>query len=290
MQSASISEIIKPRPKDLGGFMVRRLLPAFPRQAVGPFVFLDHMGPHRFAPGTGMDVRPHPHIGLATVTYLYEGAIRHRDSLGSLQDIRPGDVNWMTAGSGIVHSERTPEREREGGGALHGLQMWIALPAAAEESPPSFQHHPAESLPTGEQGGVRFRVVAGHAFGQQSPVVCFSDTLYCALDFSPGGELLLPDEHEERALYLVDGELSIDGITLAPEHLAVLTPGAMPKVHSAGGARAMWLGGAKLDGHRYLWWNFVSSSKERIEQAKADWRAQRFAPVPGETEFIPLPE
>ena len=292
--SNSITHLIKPRMKDLGGLAVRRLLPAFPEQMpgqmIGPFIFFDHFGPATFPPGEGMDVRPHPHIGLATVTFLFDGVILHRDSLGSEQLIRPGDVNWMTAGRGIVHSERTPADTRATGSPMHGLQTWIALPRAFEETAPAFFHHPAATLPRIESGGVEMRVVAGHAFGQRSPVETFSGTLYVAAELRAGASFVLPAEHEERALYVIDGEATLDGEPLPPEHLVVLAEGATVEISAQSPARLMLLGGAKMDGRRFIWWNFVSSSKERIEEAKQDWRALRLGRVPGETEFIPLPE
>ena len=235
-------------------------------------------------------VRPHPHIGLATVTYLWEGAMMHRDSLGSVQEIQPGDVNWMTAGRGIVHSERTPDRLRGQSQAFHGLQTWIALPMAHEDAEPSFAHHPKASLPMIEGDGVHLRIVAGEAFGERSPVRVFSDTLYVAMDFNDGAALVIPADHEERAVFPVSGEWWLDDEQLPNAHLVVLEPGALPLLRSVGDSRAMLLGGASLDGPRHLWWNFVASSRERLEQAKVDWREGRFGQVPGETEFIPLPE
>lgn len=280
---------IAPRVQDLGGFSVRRLLPAAAARSVGPFVFLDEMGPHAFPAGTGIDVRPHPHIGLATVTYLWEGAILHRDSLGNALEIRPGDVNWMTAGRGIVHSERTPPQLRASGHRLHGLQTWVALPEDLEETAPDFAHHPAASLPQLERDGARLTVVAGQAFGARSPVAVHSDTLYVAIDLAAGARLSLPAEHAERAVYPVAGTLSLDGAPLPVGHLAVLQPGTEPVLAAGSDARLMLLGGAPL-GPRRMWWNFVSSRAERIEQAKQDWSEGRFAPVPGEQEWIPLPE
>lgn len=280
---------IAPRVQDLGGFSVRRLLPAAAARSVGPFVFLDEMGPHAFVPGTGIDVRPHPHIGLATVTYLWEGAILHRDSLGNALEIRPGDVNWMTAGRGIAHSERTPPHLRDSGHRLHGLQTWVALPEALEETAPDFAHHPAASLPQLERDGARLTVVAGHAFGARSPVAVHSDTLYVAIDLAAGAQLSVPAEHAERAVYPVAGTLTLDGAPLPVGHLAVLEPGTEPVLAAGSDARLMLLGGAPL-GPRRMWWNFVSSRAERIEQAKQDWSEGRFAPVPGEQEWIPLPE
>ena len=282
---------IPPRVHDLGGgFTVKRLLPHAQARRVGPFVFFDHIGPADLAPDKGLDVRPHPHIGLATVTYLWEGAIMHRDSVGSVQEINPGDVNWMTAGRGIVHSERTPERLRGKPQRMHGLQTWVALPQAHEEDPPAFAHHPKASLPVVERPGAVLTVVAGRAFGATSPVRVLMDTLYVSIDLEAGGALPIPAEHAERALYPVAGELTLDGEPLALEHLAVLDAGSEPLLRATAPSRVMLLGGAPMDGHRHVWWNFVSSSRDRIEQAKADWREGRIGQVPGETEFIPLPE
>jgi redox-sensitive bicupin YhaK (pirin superfamily) len=285
-----VAHLLRGRPRDIGDFAVRRVLPAFERQMVGPFIFVDHMGPIRLPPGTGMDVRPHPHIGLATVTYLWEGEILHRDNLGSVQAIRPGDVNWMVAGRGIAHSERTPPELRAAGPRAHGLQTWVALPKAHEEVEPSFAHHPASSLPVVEMPGATVRVIAGHAFGAQSPVEVFTDTLYAAAELVPGASLRLPAEHEERGVYVVEGMAEIGGTALEEGELAVLQEGAGAEIRAPAAATLMLLGGAKMDGPRFIWWNFVSSSKERIERAKADWRDDRFPPIPGETERIPLPE
>ncbi|HVY98947.1 MAG TPA: pirin family protein [Dongiaceae bacterium] len=282
---------IEPKVRDIGNFSVYRLLPVAQRRSVGPFVFLDRMGPHVFQAGEGMDVRPHPHIGLATVTYLFDGEILHRDSLGSVQAIRPGDVNWMTAGSGIAHSERTPPEQRKGGAGAFGIQSWVALPKAHEETAPAFFHHGKEALPEGEQGGgVRIRVVAGSAFGLTSPVATFAPTLYCDVTMPAGARLAVPTEHAERAVLPVAGKIAIEGHAVPADALLVLRAGMAATIEALEPARLMLLGGEPLDGPRYMWWNFVSSSKDRIEQAKADWQAERFAAVPGETEFIPLPE
>lgn len=240
-------------------------------------------------PGKGLDVRPHPHIGLATVTYLFDGAIMHRDSVGSVQKIVPGDVNWMTAGRGIVHSERTPDGERAAGQTMHGIQTWVALPMASEEVEPSFEHHAAATLPQIERAGVTLRVIAGTAFGATAPTRTFSPTLYVAAHFAAGSELPLDTEHEERGVYLVDGDLTIDGESLPPQQMAVLATGVPAKLASANGAVVMLLGGARLDGARFIEWNFVSSSRDKIEAAKRAWSEQRMGQVPGETEFIPLP-
>ena len=282
---------IPPRVHDLGGgFTVKRLLPHAQRRSVGPFVFFDHIGPASLGVDQAMDVRPHPHIGLATVTYLWEGSIMHRDSLGSLQEINPGDVNWMTAGRGIVHSERTPDRLRDPPQRMHGLQTWVALPREHEEDAPAFAHHPAASLPVIELPGARLVVVAGHAFGERSPVRVLVDTLYVSIELRAGQRLLIPAEHAERALYPVQGEFTLDGQPLPADHLAVLETGTEPLLEAQADGRIMLLGGAPLDGPRFIWWNFVSSSRERIEQAKAAWREDAMGQVPGEHERIPLPE
>ena len=287
----SVDLLITPRTRDLGeGFMVRRVLPYAKRRHVGPFVFFDHMGPVQFAPGQGLDVRPHPHIGLATVTYLFEGEIMHRDSLGVVQPIRPGDVNWMVAGKGIAHSERTRPELRQSGAPLHGIQSWFALTKAHEETEPTFHHHPASSLPEIEKPGVRLRLIAGSAFGATSPAQTFAPMFYLDAQMSRGATLPLPDGYEEQAVYVAIGEAELDGQVYGEGTMLVLKPDSRPKITARGAARLMLLGGAPLDGERNLWWNFVSSSKERLEQAKADWRAGNWPKVPGETEFIPLPE
>jgi redox-sensitive bicupin YhaK (pirin superfamily) len=282
-------DILKPHVKDLGGFTVKRLLPGYPHKMVGPFIFFDHMGPANFPPGEGIDVRPHPHIGLATVTYLFDGVILHRDSLGTVQPIHPGDVNWMTAGQGIAHSERTPPDARKSGGALHGIQTWVALPREHENAPAAFEHHPAASLPTLTMPGIGMRVIAGTAFGKTAPAKTFSGMFYVAVEMEARSRFVVPAEHEERAVYPVDGEIALDGEALDPQHMAVLPPGREITVEAATPARLMLLGGQPLDGDRFIWWNFVASSREAIEQAKDRWRAQRFGQVPGETEWIPLP-
>ena len=285
-----IAHVIEGRVHDLGGgFHVRRLLPHIDARHVGPFVFFDHMGPVQMAPGQGMDVRPHPHIGLATVTYLFDGAIRHRDSLGSVQDIRPGDVNWMTAGRGIVHSERTPDAERASGQKLHGIQIWVALPKSAEEIEPEFHHHSVDDLPAIERDGVRLRLVAGDALGMHAPVRVFAPMFYLAAEYADGGRFVLPAEYPERAVYAVDTDLVVGGEPLPAQNMATLEPGVDVEIGAPDGGHAVFFGGAPLDGERHLYWNFVSSSRERIERAKQDWAAQRFGQVPGETEFIPLP-
>lgn len=289
-----VQTIVVPRTHDLGdGFEVRRALPHKERRMVGPFVFLDQMGPHVFQPGQGIDVRPHPHIGLSTVTYLLSGEISHRDSLGTFQDIKPGEVNWMTAGSGIVHSERTGPQVRAAGSTLSGLQCWVALPKAKEEKDPSFSHTAASELPVIEGEGASARLIAGEYFGKRSPVPVESPMFYVDLALAPGARLTLPAEYPEQAVYIVEGTLDLgrDG-RFGPNQLVVLKPGAVVTLGATGeaGVRLMLLGGEPMDGPRFLTWNFVSSSADRIEQAKEDWRAQRFARVPGETEFIPLPD
>jgi redox-sensitive bicupin YhaK (pirin superfamily) len=276
---------------DLGGFTVRRLIPQAGCRSVGPFVFFDHIGPATLQGEQPVAVRPHPHIGLATVTYLWEGAMMHRDSLGSVQEIQPGDVNWMIAGGGIVHSERTPERLRGVAHPFHGLQTWVALPRDQEDCVPAFAHHPKASLPVVDGDGVCLRIVAGSAFGETSPVAVASDTLYVSIEIHDGGELVIPADHEERALYPVEGEVFLDESEPLPLNtLCILEPGTLPLLNAKGKATVMLFGGAPLDGPRFVWWNFVSSSRERIERAKADWREGRFGQVPGETEFIPLPD
>jgi redox-sensitive bicupin YhaK (pirin superfamily) len=297
----AIERIIDGRSRDLGGFTVRRVLPAGGRRMVGPFIFFDHLGPADFAPGHGIDVRPHPHIGLATVTYLFDGELLHRDSLGHVQPIRPGDVNWMTAGRGIAHSERTDPAVRARRSSIHGLQSWVALPRASEEVEPSFFHHPADTLPSLEHEGVWLRIIAGTAFGKRAPVATCSETLYVHAQMPRDCALSVPMEHRDRAIYVVDGSVTIVTVgtpgfagnartTVEAGRMAVLVEGAQVLVRAASDACVMLLGGEPLDGERHIWWNFVSSSQARIEQARAAWKAQRFAPVPGETEFIPLPD
>jgi redox-sensitive bicupin YhaK (pirin superfamily) len=291
----AVHRVIEPRPRDLGDFAVRRLLPAPELQTVGPFIFWDHMGPADFGPGQGVNVRPHPHIGLATVTFLYEGAFLHRDSLGTAQVIRPGDVNWMIAGRGIAHSERTPDEVRgpDGRTRAHGIQTWVALPREHEEIEPSFAHHPAASLPCVERYGVRLTVIAGTAFGRRSPVHVLSPTLYVDATFAAAGaSCMLDDEHEQRAIYVSQGAVDVEGKNFHEGQLVVLGPGAhtVRIVATLADTRVMLAGGAPLDGPRHIWWNFVSSSRERIEAAKQQWREQRFSPVPGDPERIPLPD
>jgi redox-sensitive bicupin YhaK (pirin superfamily) len=282
--------VIVPRARDLGGFEVRRALPSAQRRMVGPFIFLDQMGPALFPAGQGIDVRPHPHIGLATVTYLFDGTIVHRDSLGSLQPIVPGDVNWMTAGRGIAHSERSDPVLRARGQSMFGLQIWVALPARHEETEPAFVHYPAAVLPAAEGEGKRVRVVAGSLFGLTSPVRTLSEMFYGDVTLQAGATLPVDVPHEERAAYLIAGTVEVDGTAFEPGRLLVFAPASKPVVTARSAARLVVLGGEPMDGPRHIWWNFVSSRKDRIEQAKDDWRNGRFAAVPGETEFIPLPE
>ena len=292
-RDSDLEVVVVPRTADLGeGFEVRRALPSRQKRMVGPFVFLDQMGPHTFTAGRGLDVKPHPHIGLATVTYLFDGEILHRDSLGSVQAIRPGDVNWMTAGSGIVHSERTAPAMRQQESSLFGLQCWVALPRAYEECAPAFRHTGAAALPVEEGEGVSARIVAGSFFGRRSPVATLSDLFYVDVRLQPGALVDIPADHVERAIYVVEGSLDLghDGIFEAGQ-LLVLKPGKPVTIAAAQQAsRAILLGGEPMDGPRYLAWNFVSSSADRIEQAKEDWRAQRFAAVPGEIEFTAFPD
>jgi redox-sensitive bicupin YhaK (pirin superfamily) len=280
---------IVPQVHDLGdGFQVRRALPSRVRRSVGPFVFFDHMGPAVLAPGRGLDVRPHPHIGLATVTYLFEGEILHRDSLGNVQPIRPGEVNWMTAGRGIVHSERTPPGLRPAGSRLSGLQVWVGLPRTEEEVEPSFSHH--EELPVLEDNGTTVRLILGDMLGMSSPVGTLSPTFYADISLTPGRRLALPSDPDERALYVVQGTVEVGGRSLPCGEMLAFEAGAEVIAGSADGARFVVFGGAPLDGPRHVWWNFVSSREERIREAAEDWKAGRFAAVPGETEFIPLPD
>jgi len=291
---SAVDLVIVPRTRDLGdNFEVRRALPSAQRRMVGPFVFLDQMGPTVFAAGRGLDVRPHPHIGLATVTYLLDGEIVHRDSVGSVQPIRPGEVNWMTAGRGIVHSERTAPEVRRSDSSLCGLQCWVGLPQRHEEAEPSFSHVEAQQLPLVEGEGVSARIVAGEFFERRSPVPTLSPLFYVDVQLQPGARLSVPATYPEQAICVVEGQLDLgsDGL-FEPGRLLVLKPGANVTLAGAGAkpTRLMLLGGEPLDGPRYLSWNFVSSSRERLAQASEDWRAQRFPRVPGETEFVRLPD
>lgn len=289
MNTQLIQEILRPHERDIGDLSVKRLLPAAARQMVGPFIFLDHFGPIVFAPGAGIDVRPHPHIGLATATYLFEGAILHRDSLGTVQEIHPGDVNWMTAGRGIAHSERTPAALRIEGARLHGLQFWVALPKSAEQIEPSFQHHPGASLPRVNGQGYALTLIAGQGWGLVSPVQTHSPLFYADVNFTASGCFPIPAEHSERAVYVLAGEARLAGEVLTPGPVYVLKPGSPAVIEAEADTRLVVFGGAPLEGPRRLWWNFVASDAALIDRAKAAWSEGRFDPVPGENELIPLP-
>ncbi len=310
-EAGSVEQQIAPRARDLGdGFTVQRALPAGQRRTIGPFVFFDRMGPAGFDAGRGLDVRPHPHIGLATVTYLFEGVILHRDSLGTTQLIRPGEVNWMIAGRGIAHSERTPVDVRQSSSRLSGIQLWVGLPRGDEEMEPLFAHHDAQQLPLLENGGTRLRLILGTLGGARSPVQTLSPMFYADAQLQPGATLELDAEHPERAVFVSEGALRVDGAQFDAGQLLVLrsgrrvrlqASGAVPGIGSGGasgarsngapgGARLLLLGGAPLDGPRYVWWNFVASSRERIQRAAEAWRAGRFDAVPEDSEFIPLPD
>jgi redox-sensitive bicupin YhaK (pirin superfamily) len=292
---APIDLVIESRFRELTeGFKVRRVLPSSKRRMVGPFIFLDQMGPEILRGGAGLDVAPHPHIGLATVTYLFAGELLHRDGLGTVQMIYPGEVNWMTAGRGIAHSERTPPDTRLTGGELFGIQAWVALPSGDEETAPSFANHGADELPVVEGDGKHVRLICGSLYGARSPVRTLSEMFYADVTLEKGAELSVPAEQEERAAYVIDGsiEISQDTGSFDAGQLIVFRPGEEITLRAGAAApvRLMLLGGEPLDGKRHIWWNFVSSSPERIEQAKDDWKSGRFTPVPEETEFIPLPE
>jgi redox-sensitive bicupin YhaK (pirin superfamily) len=287
----AIEQVIVPRARDLGGFEVRRALPAAQRQMVGPFIFFDQMGPAEFRIGSGIDVRPHPHIGLATVTYLFEGEVLHRDSLGTLAPIRPGEVNLMTAGRGIVHSERERSGVRESQHRLFGIQAWAALPKSCEEAAPAFVHHGIDDLPRIAGDGVQVRLVIGEAYGARSPVAFPHQTLFAEAVLATGAVLPVDAGHDERAVYVAAGAVDIAGVSFGEGQLLTFKPGDRLSIKANTPSRLMLLGGDPMDGPRHIWWNFVSSSQERIDQAKADWRAKRFQLVPGdEEEFIPLPE
>jgi len=292
----AIETLIIPRARDIGGFEVRRALPAPKRQMVGPFIFFDQAGPAEFVTGQGIDVRPHPHIGLATVTYLYRGEFQHRDSLGTNQMILPGAVNWMVAGRGVTHSERTSEATRKAPHSLFGIQTWVALPEGKEETTPTFEHHPREALPEFEAEGVRLRLILGRAYGETAPARIYSDTFYADAIMQPGARLPLPDDHEDRGIYVTEGSIAVAGQTYEAGRMMVFRP--KDKISIAAGpqgARLMLLGGATLGGPRYIWWNFVSSSKERLEHAKEEWRRGEWGkglfdlPPDDRQEFIPLP-
>jgi len=286
-----IAQTITPTTHDLGDFEVRRVLPSRHRRMVGPFIFVDEFGPATLPEGSGMDVRPHPHINLATVTYLFEGAIDHRDSLGTFQTIRPGEVNLMTAGKGIVHSERSPLEIRGVPKPLFGMQTWLALPDGKEEIDPAFENVAATDLPIVEDGGAKARIIMGSLWGQSAPTTCHAETIYADILLSANGAIPIDAEADERAVMLVDGDGALDGVPLEKYLLYVIAPGAKVSLSSLSGGRAMLLGGEAFATQRHVWWNFVSSSKERIEQAKADWQEGRFPSVPGDPdEYIPLPD
>lgn len=292
----AVEIVIEPRRRDLGGFTVGRVLPHAPRRMLGPFIFFDELGPADFAPGTGIDVRPHPHIGLATVTYLFDGELRHKDSLGFDQAIRPGDVNWMIAGRGIAHSERTDAGPRARGQRMHGIQSWVALPEDAAEIEPSFHHHPAATLPVHLANNLKLRLIVGEAFGLVSPVKTFSPIFYAAIEAGAGAPFTLPDAYEERALYILAGSATVDGERFDKGRMIVFRPGASPQLATTEPMRGMLLGGAPI-GPRLIWWNFVAASEERLTRAKRDWaqsaeagfRGTPFTLPPGESEHIPLP-
>lgn len=294
----AFTQIIRPDARDLGDMVVQRAIPQPNLRSVGPFVFWDQFGPVEFPPGEGMDVRPHPHIGLETITFLFDGEIMHRDNTGAVRAIRPGDVNWMTAGRGIVHSERTGDETRAAGHRLHGIQSWVALPKELEKTAPRFVHHPGDSLPKVEADGVKATVIAGEAYGARSPVEAVAPIVYVALEFSAGGRIGCPAMAEERALYVAEGEVEASGQTLRQGDLAVLDSDAEPELTSSEGARVMLFGGAKLDGPRRVFWNYVASDPADIQDAKRDWdeaaangfKSGRFTLPEGETEFIPAPK
>jgi redox-sensitive bicupin YhaK (pirin superfamily) len=287
----AIETVIVPRARDLGGFEVRRALPSAQRQMVGPFIFFDQMGPALMQPGQGIDVRPHPHIGLSTVTWLFDGSIYHRDSLGSSQPISPGELNWMTAGKGIVHSERTAPPDLARQRKVFGIQSWVALPKQHEEVAPAFDHVEAQKLPVIDERGISARIIAGSLYGATSPVKTHSELFYADVQMTAGTALPLPVEHEERGVYVAEGTIEVAGQVFEEGRLLVFRPGDAITLRARGNARLMLLGGEPMDGPRYIWWNFVSSSKERIEAAKDDWKKARFAIVPGdEQDFIPLPD
>lgn len=293
----AIETLIIPRSRDIGGFAVRRALPAPQRQMVGPFIFFDQAGPAELLTGQGIDVRPHPHTGLGTVTYLFRGDFHHRDSTGADQIIRPGELNWMVAGRGVSHSERTSAVARTGPNSLFGIQTWVALPESYEEMAPSFEHHGKQALPTLEDRGVSLRLILGKAYGQEAPATMFSEAFYADVQLAGGSRLPMPDDHEDRGIYIVEGSIAVAGQEFHAPQMMVFRPGDSITVAAGDrGARVMILGGATLSGPRYIWWNFVASSQERIEQAKAEWRAQNWGqglfdlPVNDRDEFIPLPD
>lgn len=293
----AIETLIVPRSRDLGGFEVRRALPAPKRQMVGPFIFFDQAGPAELLTGQGVDVRPHPHIGLGTVTYLFRGDFHHRDSTGADQIIRPGALNWMVAGRGVTHSERTSAAARQGPNSLFGVQTWLALPDSHEDDAPTFEHHGKDTLPMIAERGVSVRLILGDAYGEKAPAKMLTETFYADVALDAGARLPMPDDHEDRAVYIVEGAISVAGQTFASGQMMVFRPGDRITVAAGDrGARLMILGGATFPGPRYIWWNFVASSRERIEQAKADWRARNWGdgrfdlPVDDREEHIPLPD
>ena len=288
--SGPVEIVLTPKPHDIGAFTVNRALPKRERRHLGPFVFFDHLGPAALKPGEGMDVRPHPHIGLATVTYLFSGEIMHRDSLGFVQAIRPGAVNWMIAGRGIVHSERTAADKRDGSLVMHGIQTWVALPPDMEEIEPAFEHHPADTLPKAEIGGVKLVCILGAAHGLAAPVKVHSPIFYLHAEMPAGSALAMTDAYAERGFYVAAGSVELAGTVYAAGNLVVLNAGAAATLRATAASTVMLLGGEKLPGERTIWWNFVSSDKARLERAKADWKAGKFPKVPGEDEFIPLPD
>ena len=290
VDDAPVETVILPRARDIGEFEVRRALPSKEKQMVGPFVFFDQMGPAEFLVGRGMDVRPHPHIGLSTVTYLFRGEIWHRDSLGTSAPIQPGELNWMTAGQGIVHSERTSPEQRAIGPNLFGIQAWVALPKDSEETTPAFQHYEREAMPEITEPGANVRLIAGSLYGETSPVDVHSDMFYAEVVLEDGARIPLATDYDERAIYVVEGAIEVAGDVYEAGRLVVLRPDAELEIRSKGASRSMFLGGEPMDGPRYLWWNFVASSKDRIEQAKNDWKLGRFDKVPGDDESIPLPD
>lgn len=289
LSGSSIHYILEPTEKDLGGFSVRRLLPSSKIKSVGPFVFFDHLGPAWFSPGNGIDVRPHPHIGLATVTYLFDGEILHRDSLGSIQAIRPREINLMTAGKGIVHSERTPPAVRSRGHTLHALQLWIALPSTDEQTDPQFQHYEATAIPVITVNKSSIRVMMGEAYGIKSPVRTFSQTLYAEVNLKAGETISLPEDNEELATYLVSGNIEFKEIALPLHSMVTFKDSKGVALNAKEDSTIIIIGGTPI-GKRTVWWNLVSSRKDLIEKAKLDWQEHRFPKVPGESEFIPLPE
>jgi redox-sensitive bicupin YhaK (pirin superfamily) len=286
--SGAVATIIQPRPRDIGNFQVRRVLPAAAQRRIGPFVFFDEMGPAQLAAGQAMDVRPHPHIGLSTLTWLFEGEILHRDSLGYVQPIRPGEVNWMTAGRGIVHSERTPDHLRGQAHSMHGIQCWVALPDGEEDIAPQFQHYPGAEIPSRSLPGVTIQLVAGSGWGMHSPVQVHSKLCFAQVDMQAGRQLELADNFPERGVYIVAGQVEVADENYAPGRMLILESG-VDSLRSSSDARMIIVAGEPLASDRILYWNFVARQRERIEQAKQDWREGRFDPVPGDDESIPLP-